>query len=190
MRLNKLRQFGNIWITLASSKVLVKLPAALYKSHLLSPVLGHLLEIDARNFWLKKKTLWVARVGFNSCLIVSSTLTVNTLLILSMRMFYRWNPWMFSHIAGYSNLFTNTLHLSVSLVKPQIKNFKYLMSNGSFLSNSTETLVLKWPALCTLPFLDSQNGHMSSKLHSFISFCLNKTSTHKNPSVLSHRPNN
>lgn len=50
MRLNKLRQFGNIWITLASSKVLVKLPADLSKSHLLPPVLGHLLEIDARNF--------------------------------------------------------------------------------------------------------------------------------------------
>lgn len=41
----------------------------------------------------------------------------------------------------------------MSLIKPQIKNFKYLMSNGSFSSNSTETLVLKWPALCTLLFL-------------------------------------
>lgn len=40
----------------------------------------------------------------------------------------------------------------MSLIKPQI-NFKYLMSNGSFSSNSTETHVLKWPALCMLPFL-------------------------------------
>lgn len=112
----------------------------------------------------------------------------------------RWNIWMFTYETN-SNLFINTLYLLISAIKTQVKKFKYLMSNQSFLSQAVPiNAFLFWNGrLCAYSLMINSLHtafsflkwtHISNKLHASFPTVLKRNSqAEENKSVtLNHKP--